>query len=257
MKRLSFISLLALLALTFTADCRTRVLPVSDIRKDFVHFDQAFLPVLFYVAEGNIYEAKRAVFHMGYHWQQLKNRHEMDVSQPAWQNTFRSVDQHLNAAFFAIDANQPEEAVLQLERIKRELVELRVNYKIDYYLDYLYDFQATAAVLQETVNDEMLTLLEWEDVMAMAVELNRKWNTVSVKRFDAALYEFDQDEVWKLHTSMESVTDALNNLNATMDCAERLQVAKATQKLELAFTEVLRLFGNFEAAATYYAQAQQ
>lgn len=257
MKHLSIVSLISLLLLTFTADCRTQPKPFVDIRKDFVHFDQAFLPVLFYVAENNIYEAKRAVFHLGYHWQQLKNRHEMTKTQLDWQKTFRSVDKRLNAAFFAIDANQQERALLQLNAVKRELINLRFNYKIDYYIDYLYDFQTTATVLQETVEDEMLTLLEWEDVMAMAVELNRKWNVVTTKKFNAELYEFDEDQLWKLHTTMESVSDTLQEINAAMDCAERLKVAKATKKLELALMEVLRLFGNFEEAATYYANAHQ
>ena len=257
MKRLPITSLITLLLLTFTADCRTDNQPFADIRKDFVHFDQAFLPVLSYVSENNIYEAKRAVFHLGYHWQQLKNRHEMAVAQPDWQHAFRRVDKHLNAAFFAIDANQKEQALLQLERIKQELIDLRSSYKIDYYLDYLYDFQATATVLQSTVEDEMLTLLEWEDVMAMAVEMNRKWNVVIAKRFDAALYEFDETQQWKFNTTLESATNALNKVNVAMDCAERLEVAKASKKLELAFAEVIRLFGDFESATTYYAQAQQ
>ncbi|MFN7115421.1 MAG: hypothetical protein ACK4TA_01400 [Saprospiraceae bacterium] len=256
MKHLPTICLIVLLPLALQADCRIALQPPNDIRKEFVRFDQAFLPVLFYVNEGNSFEAKRAVFHLGYHWQQLRHRYEMSMPQPDWRNTFQQVDKYLDAAFFAIDANDFERAYTQLEKVKHTFFLLRTNYHIDYYIDYLYDFQASAAVLDETVNDEMLDLLQWEDVMAMSVELNRKWNMVLAKHFDADLYELNEDQVWKLQATQQSVTEALNVLNAAMDCADRAIVADASADLQLALLEVLRVFGNFEASATYYANRQ-
>jgi type II secretory pathway predicted ATPase ExeA len=256
MKHLPIISLAMFIMLSFRADCRTEMIVPADIDKEFVRFDQAFLPVLFYVTEGNSFEAKRAVFHLSYHWQLLKNRYETIVALPDWINTFRRVEKLLNAAFYAIDANQQAQAQLQLEQVKQELIDLRLTYRIDYYLDYLYDFQATAAIFRETVEDERLTLLEWEDVMAMVVDLNRKWNVVLAKQLDADLYEFDKDQIWKLRTTQQSVSQAMKEVNTAMEGADRAMVAKASKNLNVAFLEVLRLFGNFKAATTYYANAQ-
>lgn len=256
MKHLPTICLVALMLVALKADCRTPLQSSNDIRKEFVRFDQAFLPVLFYVAEGNSYEAKRAVFHLGYHWQQLRQRYEMNMPQPNWRNTFRAVDKQLNAAFFAIDANRYEEAFIQLEAVKHTLSLLRITYNIDYYLDYVYNFQASTTAFNETVQDEMLDMLQWEDVMEMSVELNHKWNIVLAQHFDANLYEFNKDQAWKLRTTQLGVTEALEELNTAMDCADRDVVVNASKKLNLALLEMLRLFGNFEAAATYYANAQ-
>ncbi len=256
MKHLPIACVIALMLIALKADCRTQVLPQNDIRREFVRFDQAFLPVLFYVAEGNNFEAKRAVFHLGYHWQQLRHRYEMSKTEPDWRNTFRQVDKQLSAAFFAIDANQYERAYTQLDAVKRSLYTLRTTYHIDYYLDYIYNFQASIGVFNETVQDEMLDMLQWEDVMEMSVALNQKWNMLLAKPFDAELYEFNKDQAWKLRTTQIGVSEALDELSAAMECADREVLADAGEKLNLALLEMLRLFGDFEAAATYYANAQ-
>lgn len=256
MRHLPVLCLIFLLLLSVHTDCRTTSLPQADIRKEFVQFDQSFLPVLFYVSEGNSFEAKRAVFHLGYHWQQLQQRYQMKVNEPLWTGTFARVDKCLNAAFFAIDANRFEEALTKLEQVKWMFSALRANYKIDYYLDHLYKFQAQLTELNEVVSDEMLNLMEWEDVMAMSVDLNRQWNVVMAKQVDADLLELDNTQLWKLRVTKQAVNDAMDKLNAAMDAADREQVADASQQLNLALLEMLRLFGNFEQAATYYADMQ-
>lgn len=257
MRHLPVLSLIFLLLLLGAhADCRISTLPQADIRKEFVQFDQAFLPVLFYVSESNSFEAKRAVFHLGYHWQQLQHRYQTKVNESLWTGTFTKVDKCLNAAFFAIDANRFEEALTQLEQVKWLFFALRTNYKIDYYLDHLYKFQSQLTELNEIVSDEMLNLMEWEDVMAMSVDLNRQWNVVMAKQVDADLFELNNTQLWKLRVTKQAVNDAMDQLNAAMDAADREEVNNASQKLNLALLEILRLFGNFDQAATYYADMQ-
>lgn len=252
MKRIPIFSLATLWLLT-SLQCQTEV-PETNIQRDFARFDQAYLPVLFYVCDNNTYQAKRAVFHLEYHWQQLYNRYEFNRSEPEWRGTFRRVNTQLNEAYTAIDANNPTVALVQLEMVKQELMDFRALYHIEYYLDNLFEFQAAVDVLKATTEDEMLYMMEWEDVMDMAEALENKWKAVTKTKLEAAIFEFDENKTWKWHTTMESVSEKVGMVQEAMNHADRAKVAAASEKLDRTLKEVIRLFGSFEATSTYYVQ---
>jgi hypothetical protein len=134
------------------------------------------------------------------------------------------------------------------------LKNLRANYDIKYYLDDLYEFQASVDVIKTTTEDEMLDMLQWEDVMDMAANIDNQWIAMQTQHFDGALFEFDNTKLWKYRTAMQTVTEKVKLLNEAMNNADRIKVANASGRLDLAVLEVLRMFGDFETADTYYAQ---
>ena len=84
-----------------------------------VRFDQAFIPVLMAVDQGDIYKAKSAVFYLEFQWQKLNNQYSNLLSgNEDWQEAFRRVNDWLGDAYFAIDNNDPKLASNQLGHVK-------------------------------------------------------------------------------------------------------------------------------------------
>lgn len=224
-----------------------------DARKGMVHFDQAFLPVMMHVYKGDMYQAKKAVFYLDFQWQKLRNQYEFARKESQWRDAFQNIGERLGDAYAAIDGNNAKIAFAQLEQVKDEFITLRERFGIDYYLDYLYDFQAATNTLMETSEDEMICLLQWEDLEQMALETNQAWQDVRFQPIDVELYELDIEKASLLKAKMQVMTTVINNLNKAIDSANRAEVAKACKKIEPAFVEILWVFGNFDASATYYA----
>ncbi|MDX1940460.1 MAG: hypothetical protein SFU99_07905 [Saprospiraceae bacterium] len=225
----------------------------ADVRKSMVHFDQAFLPVMMHVYQGNMYQAKKSVFYLDFKWQKLRNQYEFARVESAWRNAFVQIDEYLGNAYMAIDGNNAKLALAQLQQVKDEFVALRERYRIEYYLDYLYDFQATASTLTETSADEMLCLMEWEDLEQMSLETNQAWQDVRFQPVDVEFYELDIEKMTLLKAKMQVMTTLIKNLNKAIESANRAEVAKACAKIQPALVEVLWVFGNIDASATYYA----
>lgn len=226
----------------------------AGIQKSMVHFDQAFLPVYKYAYEGNMNEAKQAIFFLEFQWQQLRNQHEFARQDANWRNAFSKTDKALGDAYYAIDDNNSRLAFEKLEVAKNAMMALREQYRIDYYLDYLFDFQEAAQLVTETSTDQMLCLMGWGELEDMAQAATNAWRDAQHEPVDVALYELDSEKLMLLKDKMQVVALALDDMNAAMESANRAKVATACKKLEPAYLEVLWMFGNFDASATHYAQ---
>lgn len=243
MIRISALTMMALLLTSFTK---------TDLRSHMVRFDQAFLPTLEHTLRGDVFEAKRAVFYLEFQWRKLRTR--LQHRYPGERLALSRIDGWLGDAYYAIDANCPVTAANQLEHVKYEMMVLRDRHDIDYYLDDLYDFQGGLELVAEAAADEMLCLMEWSEFVALTHELRGEWRSIQRKPFDAALYEFDADQVRQLRHYQQSMAKALDAFAKAVDSAQREDAELASQKLEPAFEQVLHLFGNFEGARTYFAQ---
>lgn len=226
----------------------------TDIRKSMVHFDQAFLPVYLHVHDGNMVEAKRAVFYLEFQWQQMRNQHEFSNLDAQWRHSFAKINDYLGNAYFAIDSNNPTLAMKHLESTKSELIDLRERYHISYYLDYLFDFQESTEQMSAIADDEMLNLLGWGELEDLTQATADAWRDASYQPMDATLYELSIEDLIQLRHNMQQVTLILDEVQSAMDKANREDVAKTCKKIAPAFRKVLVHFGNFDAAAMHYAQ---
>ena len=224
----------------------------TEIRKAMVHFDRAFIPVLAYTYEGDIHQAKRSVFYLEFQWQKVKKQYQGYL--PDEKERLNRVDNWLGDAYFAIDANKPLTAANQLEHVKYEFMELRRKYGVDYYLDGLYEFQDAIALLAEAAEDEMMCLMEWGEYEHLLYQAMDDWQVIRAKKLDAELFEFDEARLRQLVAKQDAMQAVLDQYAETFSCANRKQLAIASQSLQPVFFDVLILFGNFEASQTYFAQ---
>ena len=246
MKAILSISALATVALLFSSYTK------PDIRSQMVRFDQAFLPALEHTLQGDVYEAKRAVFYLEFEWRKLRTR--LQHRYPEERSALSRIDGWLGDAYYAIDANCPVTAANQLEHVKYELMVFRDRHGIEYYLDQLYDFQGGLEVVAEAAADEMLCLMEWSEFVALTHELQREWYLIQRQPFNAALYEFEADQVRQLRFYKQSMGKTLDAFAKAVDNAQRGDAELTSRKLEPALLRVLHLFGNFEGSQTYFAQ---
>lgn len=246
MKAMIRTSALAIMVLLFTSFTST------DIRSHMVRFDQAFLPALEYTLQGNADQAKRAVFYLEFQWRKLRTR--LQHRYPEERLALSRIDGWLGDAYYAIDANCPVTAANQLEHVKYEFMVLRDRQGIDYYLDQLYDFQGGLEIVAEAAADEVLCLMEWPEFVALTQELRREWHTIQRQPFNAALHEFDADEVRQFRYHQQSMSRALDAFAKAVNTAQRKDAERASQQLKTAFQQLLHLFGDFENKQTYFAQ---
>ncbi|MCB0548680.1 MAG: hypothetical protein KDD19_13960 [Phaeodactylibacter sp.] len=246
MKFLSRVVCITILASLFTG-CDT-----NEARKAMVHFDRAFVPLMIYTFEGDIHQAKRSVFYVEFQWQKLKKQYQGYLPEEA--ESLARINSWLGDAYYAIDANNLLLAANQLEHVKYEFMELRQQYAIEYYLDGLFEFQDAIGLLTEAAEDEMLCLMEWEEYEHLLYKTIAEWQALRKEPLDTELYEFDEARARQLVSKQEAMEAVLYQFAETFSNANRRQLAIASQSLQPAFFEVLRLFGNFEASQTYFAQ---
>lgn len=225
----------------------------NDIRRDMAQFDQAFIPLWFHVYEGNMTEAKKGVFMVNFKWRQLKNRYGRALEDGMWQDAFCRAEEWLSDAFAAIDQNKERLALNQLNHVRYELMELRSQYNIPYYLDEVYRFQEIVRSVAEVVHDDKLCLLEWSELEAMIGRMNTAWVRVKQLEWEPALYELDRKGQEKIQNTQDRITTHLLNFNEQLAQANQLLLAEAVRPLEREALYQMRLFGKFDAFATYYA----
>lgn len=239
------------LSITFLTSLIITGCETAQVRKAMVHFDRAFVPMLMYTYEGDIHRAKRSVFYLEFQWQKLKKQYKGQLPEEA--GALNRIDNWLGDAYYAIDGNNSATAANQLEHVKYECMELRRKYGVPYYLDGLYDFHDAIGLLAEAAEDEMMCLMEWGDYEHLLYETIEEWEAIREQPFDAELYEFDENQVRRLVSRQDAMQQVLYEFAETFSTANRRQLAIASQSLQPAFFDVLRLFGNFEATQTFFA----
>ncbi|MCO6476764.1 MAG: hypothetical protein J5I94_09085 [Phaeodactylibacter sp.] len=245
MKFLARVVCITILASLFTG-CDT-----MEVRKAMVHFDRAFVPLLVYTYEGDIHQAKRSVFYVEFQWQKMKKQYQGYLPEEAI--SLNRINSWLGDAYYAVDANDMALAANQLEHVKYEFMELRRQYGIDYYLDGLFEFQDAIGLLAEAAEDEVMCLMEWGEYEHLLYQTIEDWKAIRKEPLDAELYEFDEARLRKLASKQDAMEAVLYQFAETFSNANRRQLAIASQSLQPAFFEVLKLFGNFEASQTYFA----
>jgi hypothetical protein len=224
----------------------------TQIKKAMVHFDRAFVPVLVYSFEGDVHQAKRSVFYLEFQWQKLKKQYQAYLPEEA--EALNRINSWLGDAYYAIDANNMTLAANQLEHVKYEFMELRQKYGVDYYLDDLFNFQDEIGLLSEAAGDELMCLMEWGEYEQLLQRAIKDWQAIRAQPLDSTLHEFDEARLQQLAYKQDAMEAVLYQFAETFSCASRQQLAVASQSLQPAFFEVLRMFGNFEASQTYFAQ---
>lgn len=238
-----------ILGLLLTGACE-----VKDIHKDMVQFDKAYIPVLYHVYQRDAVRAKKAVFGLAFQWQQFDQAYrDMLPKNEDWTETFRLVDGWLHDAFTAIDGNRWDLALVQLDHVRFEWMELRMRHRIPYYLDNIWEFQMAYDRVMEVAKDPNLCMLEWSDFEELVTDLNQLWYPVRHERPVLTAWDWDLATFEEFETHRQTIGTCLERFNESVACADRENLALDCEDINPALWRMLTLFGEINQATQNFA----
>jgi hypothetical protein len=227
---------------------------VNVLLHDMAEFDKAYIPVLYYVRQGEMDNAKRAVFFLNHSWQKVNRKYKnLNSENDDWQEAFRMTDAWLSDAYFSIDAMQPKEAYIFLDHVRYQMMDLRIKNDIDYYLDDVWEFEASLDLAEEVAVDQMLCLLDYCEFEDIVKDLNEQWKIMTKAKVAAELFDLNAEDLKVLKNKKEKLQAAIIVFNQAVEEMERENLAMTATFLRQAYLEYLAGFGDFISSKHYYA----
>lgn len=252
MKSLYKILLLTTFLISSASSCEEE--DVNVMLQDMAKLDSAFIPVLFYVRNGEMQNAKKSVFYLNHNWQIFENKYKNVLPEnDDWQENFRMTSAWLSDAYTSIDANAALDAYIYLDHVRYQMIELREQHQLDYFLDGVWEFEARLDVVEEVAVDQMLCLLDFCEFEKLVADMNEAWDEIKIEKKDLALLEMDEDKLKFLRFHKGKLKDAIHDFNFAVEEAEGESLAIAATFLKVAYLEYLSSFGDFISSKSYYA----
>ncbi len=244
--------LLLIIGFLLVNACQTK-----DLQKDMIQFDKAYIPLLYHVYHHNAPAAKQAVFSLAFEWQKFNQNYKGHVQGSLdWTETFRMVDGWLQDAFIAVDANQWDLALVQLDHVRFEWMELRMRHRIPYYLDNIWEFQMAYDLVIEVAKDPYLCLLEWQEFEALVTDLNNLWYPAEKEMPAVAIWGWDQATFEKFEADRRIIAQCLADFTASVECADRENLALDCEDINPALWRIIAHFGELGTGAERFVNIQ-
>jgi hypothetical protein len=237
-------SVLLLMTGTISAYANTKLI------SDMVHFDQAYIPVLAMTSAGEVKASRKALKTLEVEWQKFKSRHySTPYDDSSWKADLDRVDAKINAAREIILAgDNVKDAHEVLEHVRVIFMELRARNQIDYFIDHLTRFHEPMEKIVLSVKDKAPDSLSAKDLdgikhalpVAMAL-----WKTTLASDFDAALFEFNNDQVVLLRTLLQKEELSLERLEQALKQDDKQEIIQAGLAIKPNFAKLFKSFGHF------------
>ena len=116
----------------------------TDFIKDFVSFDQAFIPPLALTNQEKVKPSKKAMKILTQNWDAFKAKYyDANPEDPEWKENFDEITRIIDESNKTVDSGQHLMSAHEaLEEIRWITLKLRKRSHIDYYLDPLTEFHA-------------------------------------------------------------------------------------------------------------------
>lgn len=221
------------------------------VLKNMVQFDQVYIPALAFTKQNKLPESRRAIGALRREWNDFRRKNfgwvREDVDGTAG---FAEIDSKILKAEETIAYGRSlSEAHEALEGIRSTLLKIRRHLGMAYYPDLLTDFHGPMEKIVQAVRDKEPGGLSSEDVETIRTTLEMArpvWKQVSETKFDADLYQFDDNAVEKLKKGIEGVESSLESLAEALAAGDQAKIIQAARSLQPGFAGVYLLFGGFK-----------
>jgi hypothetical protein len=228
--------------------------PEQFILQDMAAFDQAFIPVYFFVETNQMTLAKKSIFHLNQAWQKFRGRYgNLYPESVDYQEAIRMTDVWLSEAYLSIGEPNTIAAFLYLDNVKYQMIEWRSLHDLDYILDSIWDFENSIYLVEEVASDPMLCLLDYCEFEALVEELNLSWKYLNMTYLEMKDFGINDDAYFKILTRKDQLKNSLIEFNRAVETAEGYYVAEKAQQMKLAYLNYLAGFGDFLIYKTHYA----
>lgn len=245
-----FLKHLFLLSFMFiVSTCNT-----DDFKPAMVEFDQAFIPVFYYSYLGDLESAQKAMLVLDSKWNKLSI--EFDKHAMSYHNgleSFQMVDAWLEDAHCAIENRDSLRALIQLDHARYEMMDFRWREGMTYYLDKVWELEATIDIVVQTVNDPMLSLLEWPEFHLMCYDVENAFNELKQTPMEKDFFSFTPVDKRLLMDRFYALEVSIKDFIALTEQPDDCTIVEAAKEMETAYLEYLFLFGDFESAKSYFA----
>lgn len=217
----------------------------SDLNFRMSQFDKAFVPVWYFAYTDQAKAAEKAAFHLAEEWDNLRSDYQDVIGlQVDWTETYACIDDFMVQALQNIEYHETENALIDLEYIKFELMGLRARYDIDYYLDNVWEFQSAYSLVKELAATGYY-FKEWGEFDCLVNEMNDSWELLQSADYTQlwTSTQFDQLEDYKTQISQQLAAFNYDLANLSI---ENESATLSADQIELPLLEMIKLFGAFE-----------
>ena len=223
----------------------------ADLIKDFVSFDQAYIPALALTSQGKIEESKKAMNLLKDNWKTFKETYKTHNKKDLeWGKDFDKVDQMISSADkIVLSGKDISRAHDVLEDVRIVFMKLRKRNNIDYYVDYLTEFHEPMEAVVLTAKDKTPETLTDGDVREIQTSLNQAstiWGKIENLKFDEKLFGFATDRTVKMKSYVQAESDALKRLKQTMGSKDKKLIIQVAVAIKPNFANLFMMFGDFE-----------
>ena len=223
------------------------------IEKDMVHFDEAYVPVLYYVYKSDMENATNSVYLLDARWQQFESKYQfLFKNDPDGLERLRYVNDWMGDASDAILRDDQQMALIQLDHIKYEMMEIRSSNKIEYFLDYLWDFEGALSMLAEVSCEDISLVCSADELAFLINETQYLWDIVLEVRHTPFSDVFDKEKQTRFEEYKKEITKNMLLVEAEKYSSYKDLETVVDSTFE-SFMNLLTLFGDFESVQTFYA----
>jgi hypothetical protein len=194
----------------------------ATLKRDFVSFDQAFIPPLALTRAEKAKPSKKAMKLLKENWGTFRaTYYDSNPNDPKWKEDFDKVDQKIMEAAKTVRSGKNlMDAHESLEEIRYIFLDLRKRNGIDYYIDPLSEFHPLMEVIVHTAaeNDpDTLNDSDKETIREQYNQASKIWNRIKTSEFDRDLYGFNDEKMAKMKKLLKMESEALNKLKKALD----------------------------------------
>jgi hypothetical protein len=227
------------------------------IKKDMVQFDKAYVPVFYYVYKNELGKASQSMFLLDARWQQFQNKYQNQFGEDLdGMERLRYIDGWLSDANDAILRDDQYAALVQLDHIKYEMMEIRRSFKIEYFLDYLWDFEGALSMLSESSCEDNNLVCSADELAFLINETQFLWEMALSAESSPFSKVFNKKEITLFKKYKKEVSENMKLVEAQKYGSHK-KLETAVDKTFDSFLNLLTLFGDFDSASTFYADNLQ
>ncbi|MDB4443969.1 hypothetical protein N9174_01340 [bacterium] len=222
----------------------------TDFKRDFVSFDQAFIPPLALTNQEKVKPSKKAMKILSQNWDVFRAKYyDANPQDSKWKEDFDKIDKVILEAKTTVGSGKHLMSAHEtLEEVRWITLELRKRNHIDYYLDPLTEFHAHMEEIFHMGNDNSPEDIGSDEINTLKetlAEAEKVWTTVKSADFDPSVYGFNDQKMAKMKKLLKLESDALNNLKQALESGDKAAVIKAAKGIKPNYAKLYKLFGNF------------
>ena len=229
----------------------------QTLEQGMVEFDEAFIPAWFYVLQNDLDRAYPAYLFLEKRSIQFQNDYQKFKVNDDWDEHFRRIGDWLKDAKYALKNQDQHNALMALDHVRYELMELRLQHGSNYYLDRIWGFEILLDEVVEIAQDPLLCLVEYQYFEDLVTVMNDQWVGCLVLREELEIFEFSPEEEKLYARSIRNITNILVEFNEAVACGDGEMFSEKASEIWPAYLHLISVFGDFESSNTNFAAISQ